>query len=134
VKKKVVFAVLMIVSFMLVTISSAIGETDIKSVKSTLFAYLIDDYVKKCQSKCKLSNSRSKNLRKTAALSALKADYLTANKNKLIDEMLEAELLIKKYKVYHFLNARFFNYYASKSNLRQKVIEAKLTKSFTDDF
>ena len=51
-KKKVLFAVLMIVSFMLVTISSAIGETDINSVKSTLFAYLIDDYVKKEKYSC----------------------------------------------------------------------------------
>ena len=133
-KKRIVFAVLMIVFFMLFTISSAISETDIKSVKRILLAYLIDDYIQKCQSKCKFSDSRSKNIRKAATLAALKVEYLNANKNKLIDEMVEAELLMKKYKVHHYLNGAFFNYYASKSNLQQKVIEAKLTQSYAGDF
>jgi len=128
VKIRVVFVILMIVFFILSTICLAMGETDIKSVKRTLFVYLIDDYIQKCQSKCKLSDSRSKNIRKAAALSALKVEYLNANKNKLIGQMLETGLSMKKYKVHYFLNARFFNYYASKSNLQQKVIEAKLTK------
>ena len=72
----------------------------------------------------------AKNIRKAATLAALKVEYLNANKKKLIDEMAEAELLLKKYKVHHYLNAAFFNYYASKSNLQQKVIEAKLTQSY----
>ena len=133
-KKRVVFAVLMIVFLMSFTISSAMGETDIESVKRILLTYLIDDYIQKCQSKCKFSDSRSKNIRKAAALAALKAEYLKANKKKLIDEIAETELLMKKYKVHHYLNAAFFNYYASKSNIQQKAIEAKLTKSYADDF
>jgi hypothetical protein len=133
-KKRVVFAVLMIVLFMSFTISSAIGETDIKSVKRILLTYLIDDYIQKCKSKCKFRDSRSKNIRKVATLAALKAEYLNANKKRLIDEMAEAELLMKKYKVHHYLNAAFFNYYASKSNLQKRVIEAKLTQSNADDF
>jgi hypothetical protein len=128
VKIRVAFVVLMIVFFMLSTICSAMGETDIKSVKRMLFVYLFDDYIQKYQSKGKLSDSRSKHIRKAAALAALKVEYLNANKNKLIGQMLETELSMKKYKVHYFLNARFFNYYASKSNLQQKVIEAKLTK------
>ena len=83
-KIRVVFVVLMIVFFMLSTICSAIGETDIKSVKRMLFVYLIDDYIQKCQSKGKLSDSRSKNIRKAAALAALKVEYLNANKNKVM--------------------------------------------------
>jgi len=47
----------------------------------------------------------------------------------LIDQMMETELSMKKYKVRYFLNARFFNYYASESNLQQKGIEANLSKS-----
>ena len=128
VKIRVMFVVLVIAFLMLFTISSAIGETDIKSVKRMLFAYLTDDYIQQCQSKGKLSDSKSKNIRKAAALAALKVEYLNANKNELIGQMLETELSMKKYKVHYFLNARFFNYYASKSNLQQKVIEAKLTK------
>jgi hypothetical protein len=126
-KIRVVFVVLMIVFCMLFTIS-AMGETDIKSVKRMLFVYLFDDYIQKCQSKGKLSDSRSKHIRKAAALAALKVEYLNVNKNKLIGQMLESELLMKKYKVHYFLNAQFINYYASKSNLQQKIIEAKLIK------
>jgi len=114
---------------MLSMVSSAIGETDIKPVKREMFDYLIDDYIQKCQSKSNLSDSRSKNIRKEAALADLKVEYLNANKYKLIGQMLEAELSMKKYKVHYFLNTRFFNYYASKSNLQQKVIEANLSKS-----
>ncbi len=117
----------MIVFCMLFTIS-AMGETDIKSVKRMLFVYLFDDYIQKCQSKGKLSDSRSKHIRKAAALAALKVEYLNANKTKLIGQMLATELSMKKYKVHYFLNAQFINYYASKSNLQQKIIEAKLIK------
>ena len=45
-KKRVVFAVLMIAFFLSFTISSAISETDIKSVKRILLVYLIDDIFK----------------------------------------------------------------------------------------
>jgi hypothetical protein len=117
VKIRFVLVVLMSVFFMLFTISSATGETDIKSVKRMLIAYLIDDYIQRCQSKCKLSDSRSKNLRKAAALNELKVEYLKANKNELIGQMLETQQSIKKYKVHYYLNASFFNSYKSKSNL-----------------
>lgn len=128
-KIRVVFLILVTVCFMLSMVCSAIGETDIKPVKRDMFDNLIDDYIQKCQSKSKLSDSRSKNIRKEAALAALKVEYLNANKYKLIGQMLETELSMKKYKVHYFLNARFFNYYASKSNLQQKVIEANLSNS-----
>ena len=123
------FLVFLIVFSILGTVSAAIGETGIKSVKWSLFDYLIDDYIQLCQSKSKLSDSRSKNIRKDAALNAAKVEYLNTNKYYLIDQMIETELSMKKYKVRYFLNARFFSYYASKSNLRQKVIEANLSKS-----
>ncbi|MBT8367564.1 MAG: hypothetical protein KJP23_22965 [Deltaproteobacteria bacterium] len=119
-KIRFVFIVLILVIFMLFTISSATAETDIESAKGMLIAYLIDDYIQRCQSKCKLSDSRSKNLRKAAALAALKVEYLEANKKELIGQILETEQSIKKYKVHYYLNARFLNYYESKSNLQQK--------------
>jgi hypothetical protein len=127
-KIRVVFVVLVIFYSMLSTFSSAIGETDIKSMEWSLFDYLIDDYIQNRQSKTNLIDSRSNNIRNEAALAALKVEYLNANKNKLIRQMLKTELSIKKYKVHYFLNARFFNHYASKSNLQQKVIEANLSK------
>ena len=127
-KIRVVFLFLVTVCLMLSMVTTAIGETDIKSVKWSLYDYLIDDYIQKCRSKITLSDSRSKNIRKEAALAALKVEYLDANKDKLIDQMQEAELSMKKYKVHYFLNARFYNHYASQSSLKQKVIEANLSK------
>ena len=123
-----VFVVLVVVVSMLITVSSAMGGTDIQSLKMTLVTYIMDDYIQKCRSKCKLSDSRGQNIRKAAALAALKVEYLKANKYALISHILETEQRIKKYKVHHILNTQFFDYYASKSNLQQKVIEAKLTK------
>ena len=114
---------------MLSTLSSAIAESHIKAIEGNLFNYLIDDYIQKCQSKSNLRDSRSKNIRNEASLAALKVQYLTANKDKLIDKMLKTELSMKKYKVHYFLNTRFFNYFSSKSNLQRKVIEANLSKS-----
>ena len=126
-KIRIVFVLLVVFFLMSSTISSVAGENNHKNLKRNLFAYLIDDCIHKCKAKINLSNSRSKNLRKTAALSALKSQYLSANKNKLIDQMLETDLPIKKYKVDNFLNTQFYSYYASKPNLHEKVIEAKLT-------
>jgi hypothetical protein len=127
VKIRIMLVFFIVLFFMSITICSAAGDNQI-SMKRNLFAYLIDDCIYKCKAKIKLSESRSKNLRETAALSALKAQYLSANKKKLIDQMLETDLPLKKYKVHHFLNEDFFSYYASKPSLHEKVIEAKLTK------
>ena len=123
------FFVVLVVFSILCPVSTAIGEIDIKSVELSLFDYLVDDYIQNCQSKSNLIGSKSHNIRKDAALAALKVEYLNTNKYQLIDQMLEAELSMKKYKVRYFLNARFFSYYTSKSNPQQKVIEANLSKS-----
>ena len=127
-KFRIVFVLLIVIYFMSFSISSFAGENTNITLKRDLFAYLIDDCINKCKAKIKLSDSRSKNLRKTAAISALKAQYLSANKNNLIDQMLETDLQIKKYKVHYFMNAKFFSYYASKPNSHEKVIEAKFAK------
>jgi hypothetical protein len=113
---------------MSLTISSVAGENKNIALKRDQFAHLIKDSMHKCQSKIKFRESRSKNLRRASAMAALKARYLLANKHKLIDQMLAADLPIKKYKVHHFLNAEFFSYYASNPNLHEAVIEAKLTE------
>ena len=67
-----VFVVLVVVVSMLITASLAIVGTDIQSLKMTLVTYIMDDYIQKCRSKCKLRDSRGQNIRKAAALAALK--------------------------------------------------------------
>jgi hypothetical protein len=124
VKIRLLIVALTMVFMMVFTISSAFGETDIKSLKRMLLAYLIDDYIRICRSKEKLNHSRSKHIRQAAALAASKAEYLKVHKRKLIGEMLETELSLKKYKVHYFLNAKFNNYYASQQN----VFKASITR------
>ena len=123
-KIRLLIVVLTVAFMIMFTISSVFGETDIKSVKRMLFAYLVDDYIQICRSKGKLIHSRSKHIRQASALAVLKAEYLKVHKHQLIDEMMETELAMKKYKVRYFLNARFNNYYAS----QRKVFKAGLNR------
>ena len=48
VKIRVVLIFFVTVCFMLSMITTAMGETDIKSLKWSLYDYLIDDYIQKC--------------------------------------------------------------------------------------
>lgn len=64
--------------------------------------------IAKCESKLVLlSASRSKNLQDYAKMKAQKAEFLNANKEMLVDEMVEMQIEPKHYKVELFLNSRF---------------------------
>ena len=99
-KNRNIFVLIFVLCMVSYTISSVAADSGI-SIKRDLFAYLLDDCIRKCQAKIKLGDSRSKNIRKTAVLSALKAQYFYKNRYRLIERMLEADLPLKKYKVYH---------------------------------
>ena len=126
-KIRTVLFFLVVIYFLSFTISSVTADTS-TSIKRDLFAYLIDDCIRKCQAKIKLSESRSKNLRINAALSELKAQYFYENKYRLIEQILAADLPLKKYKVHHFINAAFFSYYESKSSLQDDILEVRLAR------
>ena len=64
--------------------------------------------IQKCDLKLiLLSKSRSKNLQDYAKMEAQKAEFLKAEKNMLIKEMIETQLDPKHYKIELFLNSRF---------------------------
>jgi hypothetical protein len=54
-----------------------------------------------------LSKSKSKNLQDYAKIEAEKAEFLKAEKNMLVKEMMETQLDPKHYKIELFLNSRF---------------------------
>jgi hypothetical protein len=64
--------------------------------------------IAKCESKLVLLRmSKSKNLKDYAEMKAQKAEYLNAEKEVLIEEMLEMQLEPKQYKVELYLQSRF---------------------------
>ena len=64
--------------------------------------------IAKCESKLVLlATSKSKNLKDYVALKALKAKFLNAEKEVLIEEMVEMQLEPKQYKVELYLRSRF---------------------------
>ena len=64
--------------------------------------------IEKCDSKSVLLlTSKSKNLQDYAKMEAQKAEFFNAEKEMLVDEMIEMRLKPKQYKIEFFLNSRF---------------------------
>ncbi len=95
---------------------------DLRSSYEAMF----EDFLKKTESKARLSNSKSENLRQAAHLASLKVNYLTNQKNILINEMIQKNIPLKNYRVQHFLNEHFFSNYASKPKPDHRFVKAKL--------
>ena len=98
------------------------GESELRSI----YAKMLEDCIRKCESKAKMANSYSHNLREAAQLALLKAKYFSDYKESLIEEMVHNELPTKPYRVHYFLNQRFFTYYASSPGFKHGQIEARL--------
>ena len=84
---------------------------------------MIDNCIKKCKSKAAMSDSRSKNIRKAAAVASIKMKYLSTHRENLIQQMIAKEMQIKSYKIQYFLNTQFYIYYAAHQNQAQEVLE-----------
>ena len=79
--------------------------------KSQLVQYYegcITKKISNCNAKTVLKTSRSVNLRQKADLATRQVIFFTANKNMLINEMVEQGIGQKPYKVEYYLNKRFF--------------------------
>ena len=75
---------------------------------ATYYESCIVKKIEKCNSKLVLlSSSKSKNLQEYAKMEAQKAEFLKAEKEMLVKEMIEMNLEPKHYKVELFLNSRF---------------------------
>ena len=62
-----------------------------------------------CNTKAAMyKNSRSTNLRKMASLDAIKKEYLSDNKNRIIAQLLKSNVGKKNYKVHFLLEEQFY--------------------------
>ena len=68
----------------------------------------IQKKISNCNAKAILKTSRSANLQKKADLSIRQAAFITANKDMLINEMIDQGVGYKYYKVDYYLNKRFY--------------------------
>jgi hypothetical protein len=83
-------------------------QADIDNLEA-FYSTAIDKMISNCQNKSDLKHSKSEQLRRTAALSCMKAAYLKEYKNLLIREMIQADIGTQSYKIRYFLNERFFD-------------------------
>ncbi|UCE55813.1 MAG: hypothetical protein JSV31_10275 [Desulfobacterales bacterium] len=86
-------------------VSQQSGTEDLKF----LYSAAIDKVILHCKNKTDLRHSRSEHLRRSAALSCMKAAYLKGYKDELIQEMIKADIGTSSYKIQYYLNQRFFN-------------------------
>lgn len=68
---------------------------------------IVNDYIAACEAKSAMLNSSSKNIRRAAMHSCLRATFCRNSKAVLIDEMVAHNVATKEHTVHHYLNARF---------------------------
>jgi hypothetical protein len=93
------------------SVASVSGEGNLPGPGEALMAFYndcIEHKISCCDGKSHMWDSRSENLRRQARLSILKASFYSANKEKLVHEMLVRGIEAKPYKVSHYLNKRFY--------------------------
>ena len=87
--------------------STAFSGGDHEEVTKYFESCIVREIVK-CDSKLVLlRTSKSKNLKNYAEMKSQKAEFLNAEKDVLVKEMMEMQLEPKPYKIELFLNSRF---------------------------
>jgi len=112
---RIKYAVLIIVPLVtFLWVFSAFSKTTIAAstnteTKEALYGAYIDEFVLKCNHKIARCNSGSKTIRQQSALNCLKAAYCNYHKSDLVQEMMKADVGVKKYQMHYFLNKKFFH-------------------------
>jgi hypothetical protein len=68
----------------------------------------VDKQIETCEYKRAMLDSRSEMVRYCAIVALQQADYLKRNRKDLVQEMLKLDIGFKDYKVYYYLNKRFY--------------------------
>ena len=100
--KAIVVLSAMVIAGMMVTGPAMGGETNRAELEA-----IMDKYISACEAKSAMLNSSSKNIRRAAVRSCLRATFCRTSKEALVDEMVAKNIEPKPYKIHHFLNARF---------------------------
>ena len=93
----------------LIGVQQPTGIADEKEELVKIFEISIAKTIEKCESRAELAEtSGSVTLRQYAELQDKKAEFLDAEKDVLIDLMIQSRLEPKQYKIEHFLEDQFY--------------------------
>lgn len=74
----------------------------------SIYSAAINKAIGHCKAKTSYRNSKSENLRHVAALSCMKAAFFNDFKGQLIEDMIQAKIGPKPYKINYYLNQKFY--------------------------
>jgi hypothetical protein len=83
------------------------GLCNDKEAQINHYSYHIDREISWCRAKTCMLNSRSEHLRDYAQGEIRKAEFLSDQKERLIQELLEKQIPLRHYKIHLYLNSRF---------------------------
>ncbi|MEJ2727235.1 MAG: hypothetical protein P8185_01780 [Deltaproteobacteria bacterium] len=100
--KAIIMLSSMVMAAMMVTVPDLNGETNRAELEA-----IVNDYIAACEAKSAMIESRSKNIRRAAVQSFMRATFCRNSKAELIDELVTKDVPPKKHTVHHYLNSRF---------------------------
>lgn len=102
-KLKKIIILLGITLLMLIWVSPITAQDSISDKNISLYRMIINERILKCEIKATRYDSKSKNIRKEAALAKLQAEYLKSNKEKLVQNMIDNDIGTKPHQVNYYL-------------------------------
>ena len=107
---KRVFFILLSIFFVLSFWSSVSMSEMTTTIKlKQMYSDYIDKFISTCTSKAERRNSKLLNIRREAALYALKAHFFRNYKDELTKNMIAENIGTKEHRIHYYLNKRFFN-------------------------
>jgi len=94
---------------------SAIGEESHIGQTAEAYELLLDQYTARCDAKRKMKDSRLDNIRRAAAIAALKGAFAKSYRKELVNDMIRDEISPKPHTVDYFLNEKFYSLVREKS-------------------
>ncbi len=106
-KTRSIIILVTVIVLSLVWTSSAVSQTAEAVYLKTVYSAAIDEAIAHCKAKISFRNSKSEKLQRVAALSSMKAAFLKDFKVELIEDMIEANIGTKPYKIQYHLSQKF---------------------------
>jgi hypothetical protein len=107
-KTKAICIVCLVSFVLIIGPASLTAQSESEAQLIKFYESCIQKKISNCDAKTVLKTSRSGNLQRKADLSIRQIQFVTTNKDMLINEMLDQGIGYKEYKVEYYLNKRFF--------------------------
>lgn len=101
------FSLTVIVLFLIIAVIAVGASGSASTDNASRYGTLIDEIIKKCETKVDLSDSTCEAVRKDASLACMKAAYYRIFREEFIRQMIEQGVEARPHKVKLFLNRRF---------------------------